>query len=118
MTTVYYRYIVEVMERNQLIAERKVLSINSVSRYVTWYTPTRYDDPLVAQRELALPSSIIPMYRVGPIPENLMPPLSTGPRRIAPAFGHPGGGLEVSTNEPVWLFGLWSFAIGAYDSSM
>ena len=118
MSTVYYRYIVNVMERNQLIAERKVLSINSASGYVTWYTPTRYDNPLDAQRELALPSSIVPMYRVGPIAETLMPPLSTGPRRVAPAFGYPGGGLEVSTNEPVWLFGLWSFANGAYDSNV
>jgi hypothetical protein len=118
MSILYYRHIVEVLKRNQLVAERKILSVNSASGFVTWYTPTRYDDPLIAQRELALPSTIISMYRAGPIPETLMPPLSTGPRRVAPAFGHPGGGLEVSTNEPVWLLGLWSFAIRAFDSNL
>jgi hypothetical protein len=118
MATAYYRHICDVRERNQLIAERKIRSTNSGTGYETWYTPTRYDDPLVAQRELALPSPIIPEYRVGPIPEGLIPPLSVGPRRSAPAFGHPGGGIEIATKEPVWLVGLWSFTNQAFDSSL
>jgi len=118
MATVYYRHICDVRERNQLVAERKILSVNSASGYETWYTPSRYEDPLIAQRELALPAPIIPEYRVGPVPETAMPPLTTGPRRVAPAFGHPGGGIEISTRFPVWLFGLWSFTNQAYDSSV
>ena len=118
MGTVYYRFICDVQERNQLIAERRVHSVNFLKNFETWYTPTRYDDPLVAQRELALPASNPPIYRVGPIPETFMPPLRVGPRRSPPAFGHPGGGIEISTLEPIWLFGLWSFANQAYDSSL
>lgn len=118
MATVYYRYICDVQERNQLVVERKVLSTNLASGYETWYTPTRYLDPLTAQRDLALPSPFIPIYRVGPIPEAAIPSLTTGPRRVAPAFGYPGGGIELSTNQPVWLFGVWSFTNQAYDSSI
>lgn len=118
MATVYYRYICNVQERNQLVAERKVLSINSTTGYVTWYTPTRYNNANDAQRELALPSPDIPLYRVGPIPESLMPALIVGPRRVPPGFGQPDGGIEIATDAPVWLFGLWSFAIQAFDSSL
>jgi hypothetical protein len=114
----YYRFICDVQERNQLVSERKILSVNRASGYQTWYTPTRYDDPFVAQRELALPSPMVPEYRVGPIPENLMPPLTIAPRRVAPAFGHPGGGVEIATRSPVWLFGAWSFTNYAFDSSI
>lgn len=118
MATVYYRYICDISERNQLVAERKIYSMNPTMGFTTWYTPTRYDDPFTAQRELALPAAIIPIYRAGPVPENVMPPLTIGPRRVAPAFGHPGGGIEIATTNPVWLFGLWAFTNSAFDSAL
>ena len=118
MPTQYYRYITDVIERNQLVAERKVLSINTSTSHETWYTPTRYDDPILAQQELALPAPFLPLYRIGPIPENAIQNLSVGPRRIQPAFGQPGGGVEIATRSPVWLAGLWSFALNDYDSSL
>lgn len=116
MATVYYRYISDVQERNQLVDERKVQSTNVTTQYETWYSPERYDDPDVAQQRLALPRP--PIYRIGPIPENMIHPLTIGPHRVDPKFGQPGGGIEIATREPVWLFGLWSFTNNAFDSSL
>jgi|SRR5271157_967018 len=116
MATSYYRYITDVIERNQLVAERKVFSVNAGTGYETWYTPARYDDPFLAQQELALPAPIL--YRIGPFPENAIQNLTVGPRRIQPAFGQPGGGIEIATRSAVWLTGLWSFALNDYDSSL
>jgi hypothetical protein len=118
MAILYYRYISDISERNQLVTERKILSMNATTGYETWYTPMRYDNLSIAQRELALPAAVMPIYRVGPVPENLIPPLTVGPRRVSPAFGHPGGGIEIATTDPVWLFGLWSFTNDAFDSSL
>jgi hypothetical protein len=99
MATLYYRFMCDVQERNQLVAERMILTTNPRYGYETWYTPTRYDDPLVAQRELALPASNAPIYRIGPIPEDLIKNLTVGPRLSPPANGHPGGGIEIATRE-------------------
>lgn len=118
LATHYYRQITHVGERNQLVAERKVHSLNPTTAYETWYTPTRYDDPAAAQSELALPGTHTPIYRVGPIPENQIVSLTVGPRRVAPGFGHPGGGIEIATRSPVWLFSLWSFVNRAHDDSL
>ena len=118
MPTEYYRMICDVAERNQLIAQRAILSTNPVSGHETWYTPTRYTDPLVAQSQLALPMINSPIYRVGPVPEHAIVNLTVGPRRVAPAFGHIGGGIEVATRSPVNLFGMWSFVNNAFDSSL
>lgn len=118
MSVAYYRYISNVVERNELVQKKRILSLNVASGHETWYTPTRYTDPAVAQRELALPAAVLPVYRVGPVPEDAISHLSVGPRRVSPAFGHPGGGLEIATKEPVWLFGLWSFSNAAFDSSL
>src|SRR5206468_4389502 len=101
MPTSYYRYITNIIERNQLVAERKVLSSNAGTGYETWYTPARYDDPVIAQQELALPAPILPLYRIGPIPQNAIQNLTVGPRRIQPAFGQPGGGIEIATRSAV-----------------
>jgi hypothetical protein len=118
MATFYYRYISDVRERNQIVSERKILSGNASTGNEKWYTPTRYDDPVVAQQELALPAPIQPIYRVGPIPENAVHNLTAGPRRIQPAFGQPGGGIKIATRTPLWLAGLWSFVLNDYDSSI
>ena len=105
-------------ERNQIVADRKVLSGNPRTAHETWYSPTRYDDPVDAQQYLALPAPILPIYRIGPIPENAVQTLTVGPRRVQPAFGQPGGGIEIATRTPLWLTGLWSFALNDYDSSI
>lgn len=118
MGTVYYRYIADVQERNRLVLSKTVISLNRATGYATWYSPTRYDDPAVAQQQLALPSPTLPIYRIGPIPESAIPNLTVGPRRVAPGFGHAGGGIEIATNRPVQLLGLWSFALSAYDSTL
>lgn len=117
MSTSYYRYITDVRERNQLVSERKVLSGNASTGHETWYAPTRYDDPVDAQQELALPAPVLPIYRIGPFPENAIQNLTVGPRRVQPAFGQPGGGIEIATRSALWLAGLWSFALNDYDSS-
>jgi hypothetical protein len=53
-----------------------------------------------------------PTHRVGPIPEshfgNPDVPLGLSP----PAYGLPGGGLEMATREVMWLPGFWSFNPG------
>ncbi|MEI7867797.1 MAG: hypothetical protein WCI11_07880 [Candidatus Methylumidiphilus sp.] len=118
MVTNYYRYITDVQERNQLVSERKVHSRNSVTGHETWFSPSRYDNPLAAQQQLALPAPILPIYRVGPIPEAAIENLTIGPRRVQPAFGQPGGGLEIATKSPVWLLGLWSFGLNNYDAAL
>ncbi|OGF58604.1 MAG: hypothetical protein A2Y62_08010 [Candidatus Fischerbacteria bacterium RBG_13_37_8] len=102
-----YRYISQQVEKDQIINERKIQSINAATNYATWYTITRYDDENTAQQELALP--LIPSFRIGPIRLDEMPNLSILFRSVAPAFGQPGGGIEVMTELPIWLFGLWDF---------
>ncbi len=118
MVTNYYRYITDVHERNQLVSERKIHSRNPMRGHETWFSPTRYDNPLQAQQNLALPATILPIYRLGPIPETAIENLTIGPRRVQPANGHPGGGLEIATRSPVWLLGLWSFGLNNYDTAL
>jgi hypothetical protein len=103
----FYRYISHPDEVKQVLDERRVQSTNPRTGRATWYTTVRYDDPLVAQRELALER--VPSHRIGPIPEHLMPQFDIGPRDAAPLGGQPGGGLEARTKSPVWLAGLWDF---------
>lgn len=113
MSTVFYRYISYPPEVNQVTRQRKVQSTNPKTQYATWYTPTRYDDPQMAQQELAL--SGLPTHRVGPIPADEMPSFDIGLRPVAPAFGQPGGGVEARTKSPVWLFGLWNFQSSSWN---
>lgn len=115
MSVKYYRYITDVQERNQIRDKRRIQSLNPATGFETWYTPVRYDDPRRAQRELALPAPDPPTYRVGPVPADELPNFAVAPRRVAPAFGHPGGGIEASTREPVWMSGVWDFVNQAYD---
>jgi hypothetical protein len=103
----YYRYFSHPEELKQIVQERRVQGTNPLSGGATWYTTVRYDDPLVAQRELALNRP--PTHRIGPVPDLMMPPFDIGPRSAAPLGGHPGGAPEVRTKAPVWLVGLWDF---------
>ncbi|MBI4082957.1 MAG: hypothetical protein HY423_10140 [Candidatus Lambdaproteobacteria bacterium] len=107
MTVQFYRYLSH-QEVTQVQKERKIHSTNPVTRYATWYTPTRYDNLQIAQAELALPAA--PTHRAGPIPADAMPDFFVPLRAVAPAFGQPGGGVEACTRNPVWLYGLWNFA--------
>ncbi|MDX1992115.1 MAG: hypothetical protein SF029_06985 [bacterium] len=107
MPTVYYRYVSYLPELEQLRDERKIQSTNPTTQYRTWYTTERYDSPDIAQQRLALKTR--PLYRIGPISAEAMPDLTLGPRRVAPDFGQPGGGIEVAIDHPVWLFGVWNF---------
>lgn len=109
----FYRFVSHHGEAAQLQAERKVLSTNPAAGHATWYTPTRYDDPVTASDQLALPSP--PSHRIGPIPADEMPTFDIGLRTVAPAFGKPGGGIEARTRSPVWLPGLWNFGARRWD---
>lgn len=105
---VYYRYFVHPSEIAQLRREHMVLTSNPHNGSKTWYTPTRFADPVVAQQLLAIAN--VPLYRVGPIPADEMPDFDVhGPQRIQPAGGMPGGAIEVCTTQPAYLFGCYNF---------
>ena len=108
MPVAFYRYMSYPSEVSQVTGERKVQSTNPTTQFATWYTTIRYDSAVTAQQELALSKS--PTHRVGPIPANEMPDFDISLRSVAPAFGHPGGGVEARTKSPVWLFGIWDFS--------
>ena len=67
MPTWYYSYVSNPPQVKQILDERKIQSINPTTNYRTWYTPTRYQDVLLAQQELAL--EYTPTHPLGPIPE-------------------------------------------------
>ncbi len=108
----FYRYLSYSAEIDQVRVERKVQTTNPRA-LGTWYTPTRYDDPQVAQQELALLNP--PTHRIGPILDDEVPDIAIGFRQVMPAFGQPGGGVEVLVNGPIWLLGLWDFNAGQFD---
>ena len=101
-----YRYFSHPTEISQVRDKRKVQTTNPNAQG-TWYTPTRYDDPMRAQQQLALRQP--PTHRIGPIPADEMPDFDIGLRPVAPANGQPGGGVEARAKEPGWLSGLWDF---------
>lgn len=108
MPIAFYRYLCDVTEVNQIKRERKIQTRNPA--LVTWYSPTRYEDPDQAKRELALFTR--PTHRLGPMPGDAMPTFRIGLRPVAPANGEPGGGIEACTEEPVYLPGLFSWNRG------
>lgn len=104
----YYRFFSHSAEFNQLQRDRVVHTTNPHGRGEPWFTPTRFEDPVDAQRLLALQRT--PQFRVGPIPADEMPDFDVcGPRRIQPAYGQPGGAVEVCTTMPVFIFGCYNF---------
>lgn len=106
MATEYYRYLSDSAEVDRVVDERRIESTGEENPS-TWFSPTRYDDPVDARRELAIPNR--PDHRIGPVPDVIMPTLEKGPRTVQPNFGQPGGGVEVCTTKPIWLFGLWDY---------
>lgn len=79
----------------------------------TWYSPTKYDNENQAEQELAMPQT--PHHRVGPINDVKMPSFAVGPRKVQPNFNQPGGGVEVSVQNAIDLFGLWDFNNDEWD---
>jgi hypothetical protein len=67
MPTWYYRYLSNPAEVKQLLDERRIQSVNPLTNHLTWYTPTRYGNVDLAQREMAMPYT--PTHRIGPIPD-------------------------------------------------
>jgi hypothetical protein len=104
----FYRYTDEV----EAAAIRQSQRIEpGAGRVTKWYTPDRYDTGLDARRFLAL--RYTPVYRVGPIPEDELPDLDHAPLRVVqPAYGQPGGGLEVATTKPMYLFDITPLPAG------
>lgn len=108
MAVQFYRYISYQPEVDQITKERKIRSTNPTTGYATWYSSLRLDDPLEAQRFLALKYQ--PTHRIGPLASSDLPNFNVVPLRpIAPLHGQPGGGVEACTNDPVYLTGLWDF---------
>lgn len=112
MPVAFYRYLSDPWEVAQIKNERKIQTLNP-NALGTWYSPNRYEDPNEARKELALYTS--PTHRLGPIPADQMPDFYIGLRPAAPYKGQPGGGVEASTKEPVWVFGLYDFSNNCYD---
>jgi len=108
-STEFYRYLVDPLEVQQIMSERRVQSRNLNG---TWFTTRRYEDPAEAQRELALRNP--PTHRVGPIPAERLPDFDIPVRPVAPAHGQPGGGVEARTRGAVHLPGLLEFGTSSY----
>jgi hypothetical protein len=111
---VYYRFFSFPAEIAQWQQHRMIRSTNPWRGGETWFTTTRYDDPIQAQALLALHST--PTRRVGPTQEDGMPEFDVcGPRRVEPAYGFPGGGLEVCTTKAIFFFGCYNFVAGDWE---
>ena len=102
----FYRYISHTEEVKQIRNERKIKSTNPKT-HGTWFSTTRYEDPVEAQDKLAL--STKPTHRVGPIPADEMPDFDIPLRPVAPANSRPGGGVEARTKDEIWIFGIYEF---------
>jgi hypothetical protein len=113
MPTWYYRYVSNPPEVKQILDERKIQSVNPATNSLTWYTTTRYREVDVAQQELAMPYT--PTHRIGPIPNTYVVSLDVPLRLAAPAYGFPGGGIEMATSDVIWLCGLWNFNPGRWE---
>jgi hypothetical protein len=57
----------------------------------------------------------LPTHRVGPYPEDELPPWSVPLRRAMPSFGHPGGGWEAATDDAAYVFGVVALGGGVKD---
>ncbi|MGH8072346.1 MAG: hypothetical protein ACRERE_45355 [Candidatus Entotheonellia bacterium] len=110
----YYHYIDDPAEVTQIKDDRRIQSMQPSANPLTWYTPTRYDNPSQAQQDLSMSKS--PTHRVGGIPDAAMPTFHVSLRLAPAAHGQPGGGVEAATRDIVWLCGLWNFAgSGSWD---
>jgi len=93
-TGILYRYI----GKREMVYIKNNNQIYSISGQ-TFLTPDLYSKPNDAQRYLALP--YLPKHRVGPIFCVQVVFDAVSLRRVRPAFGQPGGGWEISTNQPI-----------------
>lgn len=98
-TRLFYRYLAP--DEAFAVTTANFVQTLNLSRQ-TWYSPDRYDRRSEALAFLALRRT--PTHRVGPFPEDELPAWAIPLRRVAPAFGQPGGGLEAATGDPVYLF--------------
>lgn len=99
--TQYYRY-VGPAEAYATETSNIIRTLSQTGR--TWYSPDRYLTRADALRFLALPA--VPTHRVGPYPEDELPPWVIRRRRVAPAFGQPGGGWEAATDDSAYVFAV------------
>lgn len=90
----HYRYLAP-DEAYAVDAAKFVESLGSLG--LTWYSPGRYLTRKEARAYLSLPR--IPTHRLGPFPEDELPPFVIPLRRVDPAFGQHGGGWEAATDE-------------------
>lgn len=95
----FYRY-VGAAEAYAVQTSRIVMTLSGTG--LTWYSPERYLIRSDAQRLLALPA--VPSHRVGPYPEDELPPWTVPLRRVYPNFGQPGGGWEAATDTAAYVF--------------
>ena len=98
-TLSFYRY-VGPAEAYAVQASKIITTLSSTGR--TWYTPDRHLTRSEAKRYLALPAT--PTHRVGPYPEDELPPWIIPLQRVQPAVGEPGGGWEAATDDPLYIF--------------
>jgi hypothetical protein len=108
----YYRYISNPAEVVQVKLQRRVQTVNPVAAG-TWYSPTLYDDPDLAWRELAMP--YCPIFRIGPIHPDLFGSIVHPLRPVAADFHKPGGGWEICIQGAVYVGGLWDFGTSTWS---
>jgi hypothetical protein len=101
----FYRY-VGAAEAYAVQTSRIIMALSGTAR--TWYTPDRYLTRSDAMQFLALPS--VPSHRVGPYPEDELPPFVIPLRQVQPSFGQPGGGWEAAADEPAYVFEVAALA--------
>lgn len=89
-----YRYVGH-GERDYIVNNRRIKSRHCE----TYLSPDYYDSPGDAAEYLSLPMT--PSYRVGPIWSLDVTFDGISLRRVRAKYGRHGGGLEVSTHQPV-----------------
>ena len=108
----FYRYISHPVEINQTLHERIVKTTKPHARR-TYFTTLRENNPVTIQHKLSLPD--IPSYRVGPFSTAELPDLLVHFRIAAPAYGHPGGGIEVAIRGSINIFGVYNMNNQLYE---
>ena len=89
-----YRYVVN-DEQKFIVKYHKIKSLHCE----TYLSPDKYNSADEAQRFLSLP--IKPEYRVGPICSLDVTFDGVFLRRVRAKYGHPGGGWELTTHQPI-----------------
>jgi hypothetical protein len=88
-----------------MVRKKHIASRNPYAKH-TWLSCDCFDDPIEAAQSLALPHA--PHYRIGPIPfDKISGGYAIEPRWTAPAFGQPGGAIEVAISFPLEVDPEW-----------